>query len=152
MEDRIYKFASRKYHVSYMVTEEELKVLNKSYNHQDYCERQQNAINNVVLFSEIDSEEFAAEELIKGNVIGVEQNVVGGMFVEELLALLTEEERSVVISLIMDKEVISDLCEELQKSRFSIMRTRDRALEKMKRYLEAMGITSFGDAMLSYLY
>lgn len=152
MEDRIYKFASRKYHVSYMVTEEELKVLNKSYNHQDYCERQQNAMNNVVLFSEIDTEEFAAEELIKGNVIGVEQNVVGGMFVEELLALLTEEERSVVISLIMDKEVITDLCEELQKSRFSIMRTRDRALEKMKRYLEAMGITSFGDAMLSYLY
>ena len=152
MDNRIYKFVNKTYGVAYMVTKEELDVLNTSYNHQEYCEFRQNIHNNVCYLADNKTDLLTEADVLTDDKHNTEEEVLGNMLIQDLLNLLTDRERMVVMRLIIEKYKLKELEDEMQMTRQSIQRMREKALNKMKAYLETMGISSFQDVVNELLH
>lgn len=147
MEERIYKFVNKKYQVSYMVTKEELDVLNTSYNKEEYMEDRHYRLNNISSFSELETEEYTADEKIKDNSQDPERKVIIKMIIQEMFDLLSEEEKKVVIRTLIQGCHATEVASEIHKNSKAVLRTKQRAIEKMKRYLSKIGVNSYNDAI-----
>lgn len=152
MEERIYTFYSKAYGVHYdNLTKEELELLNQSYRKEQYMSKEQNIRMNTWNFSDLESEEFHVEEMLEDPALNVENQVVVSDLIEELFSTLTPGEQLIVLKHLIEGYQMTELVDELGVSYRQVKRNKKTALEKMKKYLEKKGITSYNNALARYL-
>ena len=143
MKERKYKFVNKKNHVVYEnVTEEELKVLNQSYRKEEYQSFEQYIHNQVICFTDIEGEDGSVDDMIKDQSNNIDDQVILPMFFEQLFAVLDPEEKELIKGY-----TIPELQIRLNMNYKMISRKRNKALKKMRNYLERMGFHGSRDVM-----
>jgi hypothetical protein len=150
-EERIYKFIAKEFDVSYLVTKEELQVLNTSYEKEKYGDKRQYKRNNVCCFSDLDQEDCSVEETIEDQSQDTEYQATAPMLMEQLFATLTPVEKKVVVRILIQGYPATELEEEFQKKSHEILRYKKKAIAKMNQCLKDMGINSYGEALEMFL-
>lgn len=150
-EGRIYKFINKENNVSYLVTAEELKVLSQSYEKERYSSRRQYYRNNTYCFSDLDTEEYSAEEVIGDKKQNTEEQALIPMLIEELFKVLTPMEQKVVLRTLIEGYHATELEEEFQKNSHEICRYKRKAIKKMESYLANRGVYSYKEALVKFL-
>ncbi|MDO4170579.1 MAG: hypothetical protein Q4D45_11860 [Lachnospiraceae bacterium] len=147
---RSYKFYNYITKETYMVTKEEQEVLNKYYRRERYMEEEQaykTNTRNFSWFSFNEDEERNIGDFLYDETKNVEKEVIINELIQELLLLLDEREKEVVVKNILEGYTISVLEKSMKLSRRQIARYKRRALDKMSLYLRKRGFFSVSDVM-----
>ena len=140
MDKRNHKFVNKKYKVVYEnVTEEELNVLNKSYRKEEYQSFEQYIKNHIFCFSDIETDEYSADEILDDTGIGVEEHVTLQLFFEQLFDVLEPDEKEIIKLQYFEGYSLMELQKILKLDYMVIYRKRIKALKKLRSQLEKMG-------------
>ena len=82
--------------------------------------------------------EIKQEDEVTDDGIFTEQ-VIENLYLEQMLAVLSEEERELVVLRFVNEEPVALICEELQISRFSLYRKLNQIKKKLKEWKEESG-------------
>lgn len=148
MEERIYRYVNKSYEgVDYVVTQEEYEVLHKSYCKEKYINHDQYLKMNTWNYSDMGEEDQNVEEWFADDSMNVLKKVEISDLIERLYALLTPEEKTLVLKHLIEGYHMTELEQEMGVSVRQLQRYKKSALDKMRKYLEDSGIRSYEEAM-----
>lgn len=148
MEERKYNFLNKTFNVHYEgVTEEELKILSYYYRKEEYLTKGQYHRMNTFLFGDVATDQTEITDYLEDEDARFEQRVTTEMFLKDLLAVLNEKEKTVVVETILNSHTMETAGELLGVSTRQAKRYKKSGLDKLLIQIKKLGLENYNEAV-----
>ena len=132
------------------LTEEEVKALWKEYRKAKYLEYEQ-YMNREILFSDLEELDTPLDAYLVDQDTCVEQEALSKVTIEGMLSILTKREREVMVLVALTGYKVREVADMFGVTERHILRVKNSAQKKLRKYLADQGMESFRQAYEFFL-
>ena len=132
------------------LTEEEVKALWKEYRRARYQEYER-PIDKEILFSELEELDTPMDAYLVDRETCVEREALAKVTIEDMLSILTKREREVMVLVALTGYKVREVADMFGVTERHILRLKNSAQKKLRKYLAGQGMESFRQAYEFFL-